>query len=94
MTRTARKSTPLTTPSPLQALATRRASLGGQLTAAHRWGTGDATAIAPALVGACAAVEVARRAETHGIDLTDADAVDAILAAARAELTTAAAAHA
>ena len=92
MTRTV-KPKPLTTPSPLHALAARRASLGGQLTAAHRWGTGDAAAIAPALVGACAAVEIARRAETHSLDVADGAIVDAILAAARAELT-AATAHA
>ena len=89
MTRTV-KAKPLTTPSPLHALAARRASLGGQLTAAHRWGTGDAAAITPALVGACAAVEIARRAETHSLDLSNSGVVDAILTAARAELTAAA----
>lgn len=81
------KPTPLTHSPIIHTLAARRASLGGQLTAARRWGTGDATSLAPALVGACAAVEIARRAEAHSLDLADDAAVDAILAAARAELT-------
>lgn len=68
-------------------LTTRRAQLGGQLTAAHRWGHGDTTTLTIAMIAACAAAEIDRRAATHHIDLTNATTLDAILDAIRGEIT-------
>lgn len=79
------------TSTPLSTLTTRRSQCAGARTAALRWGHGDVTTATTHLLAACTALDLERRALTHGLDLTDGEVLDQVLTAARAEI---AAAHA